>query len=428
MSICCRTGVVGTASALLAVASSVAYPAQPDFWSQFFADQHAPDAIRGALSAPIPSEYVAQARQVDDSLLSKNDFLGNKAYLVTDERLEKLEALTSRLLEAMGEKPDDWVIRFLDSDPAVQNAFVTGGKYIYVFTGLVDTSDSDDELAFVLSHEIGHSMLKHAYRRSQSWEGVVGAIAGALAERSATASAVSTVLTSNYSREDEREADALAVVIARKAGFNPLRGADMFSRMVRQEERDKSSRDEELVTMRNEAQAALAACKQFSSRYQNCSGIEHMLTDCAEKLNAICADAETRRVNYNHQLALASQADADKSLSDLASTHPPDQERIASIAALTDYLKGKRGLDTLNNYPQAHRVMWVLNDVKSNLLDTPSLPPRPIATKDGSGQSKDVSPVSDVEGKLKQLKSLHDQGLITTDEYHKKKAAILGAM
>ena len=46
--------------------------------------------------------------------------------------------LVNRVLVAIGEAPRGWVVRVLDTDPKVVNAFVNGGRYIYVFMGLSD--------------------------------------------------------------------------------------------------------------------------------------------------------------------------------------------------------------------------------------------------------------------------------------------------
>ena len=50
----------------------------------------------------------------------------------------------------IGENPQGWVVRVLDSDPKVMNAFVNGGNYVHVFTGLRDQIKSDNELAIVV--------------------------------------------------------------------------------------------------------------------------------------------------------------------------------------------------------------------------------------------------------------------------------------
>lgn len=127
-------------------------------------DQHSVEAIVAALKSPIPPQLAKEARDFDDKLMSAGHMEGGKVYLVTDERSTRANTMVRKLLEAMGEDRSHWVVRVLDTDPPVANAFVTGGKYIYVYTGLINEAISDDELAFVFSHELGHSLLKHRAR------------------------------------------------------------------------------------------------------------------------------------------------------------------------------------------------------------------------------------------------------------------------
>jgi predicted Zn-dependent protease len=68
-------------------------------------------------------------------------------------------------------------VRVLDTNPSIENAFVLGGTYIYVYTGLVQNASADDELAFVLAHEIGHSLLKHSARREEDFLNLVASLA-----------------------------------------------------------------------------------------------------------------------------------------------------------------------------------------------------------------------------------------------------------
>jgi predicted Zn-dependent protease len=142
------------------------------------ADQHSVEAITAALKSPISPEAVAQARGFDDQIMSAGTVEGTRVYLVTDERSTRVNAMVTGLLRGAGQNPSEWIVRVLDTDPKLVNAFVAGGKYVYVYSGLIAQNPSDDELAFILSHELGHSLLKHNERRasdgSTSWAAVAG--------------------------------------------------------------------------------------------------------------------------------------------------------------------------------------------------------------------------------------------------------------
>lgn len=111
------------------------------------------------------------------------------------------------------------------------NAFSTPGGHVYVTDALVNVAN-DDELASVLSHEVGHVVARHSLKRLQQTQalgdlanvfGSITGIAGQTAGQLGTAAAqiVASGLLASHSREEEREADFLGVHAMAKAGFNP---------------------------------------------------------------------------------------------------------------------------------------------------------------------------------------------------------------
>jgi len=122
------------------------------------------------------------------------------------------------------------------------NAFQTldrRGQPIIAFTvALIEDARNDDELAFVMGHEAAHHIQGHIPRQQQN--AVAGAvIAGSLAVLlGGTADVVESaqrngahVGARTYSKDFELEADALGTVIAARAGYNPVRGAEFFNRI-----------------------------------------------------------------------------------------------------------------------------------------------------------------------------------------------------
>ena len=71
-----------------------------------------------------------------------------------DERLYQAQLLLDRLAFHWGDSPYEFRVEFDDSsDP---NAMALPGGLIVVTTGLLDEVESENELAFVLGHELGH--------------------------------------------------------------------------------------------------------------------------------------------------------------------------------------------------------------------------------------------------------------------------------
>ncbi len=122
------------------------------------------------------------------------------------------------------------------------NAFQTvdrSGQPIIAFTvKLLKDARNRDELAFVLGHEAAHHIEGHIDRTQQN--AVAGAvIAGSLAVLlGSNPEAVEIaqqrgahVGARTYSKEFELEADALGTIIAARAGFDPVRGSEFFTRI-----------------------------------------------------------------------------------------------------------------------------------------------------------------------------------------------------
>jgi predicted Zn-dependent protease len=122
------------------------------------------------------------------------------------------------------------------------NAFQTldrQGRPIIAFTlALIDDARNEDELAFVLGHEAAHHIAGHIGRQQQN--AVAGAVifAGLATLSGGDANAVRSaqelgaqVGARSYSKEFELEADALGTIITHRAGYDPLRGAEFFTRI-----------------------------------------------------------------------------------------------------------------------------------------------------------------------------------------------------
>lgn len=122
------------------------------------------------------------------------------------------------------------------------NAFQTvdrSGRPIVAFTvALIADARNEDELAFILGHEAAHHISGHIDKQQQNAV-ATAVIAGSLAVLlGGSAEAVETaqqrgalVGARSYSKQFELEADALGTVIAARAGYDPVRGAQFFTRI-----------------------------------------------------------------------------------------------------------------------------------------------------------------------------------------------------
>lgn len=115
----------------------------------------------------------------------------------------------------------------------VVNAFAVPGCYIYITRGLLAIMNSEDELASVLGHEVGHVVSDHAARRQNTaaMAGIGAILAGVLTGSGQIAQAagqVGQLYAFNYSRDQEFESDDLGVRYLAATGYNPFAAADML--------------------------------------------------------------------------------------------------------------------------------------------------------------------------------------------------------
>jgi len=125
------------------------------------------------------------------------------------------------------------------------NAFALPGGFICIYNGLVYTTQSESELASVMSHEIGHIVQHHIFRNiaiydRNQWLSLVGLITGALlapinpgaavaAASGGQGIAIQNILS--FSRDFEREADRVGQNIMYSAGFDAHAMPAFFARL-----------------------------------------------------------------------------------------------------------------------------------------------------------------------------------------------------
>lgn len=158
--------------------------------------------------------------------------------------------LLGQVLAMVSDRPETFGgYRFLILDSDEINAFAAPGGFIFVSRGMLRLCQTEDELAAVLAHEIGHVQHQHGLRaiRSSRW---AAALAVGLTEagrswggeelRQLTAAfegaiddITSTLMVNGYSRRLEREADEAAVTIMRRLGYDPRALIRMLTHMER---------------------------------------------------------------------------------------------------------------------------------------------------------------------------------------------------
>lgn len=163
------------------------------------------------------------------------------------EITDYVASVGQRVAEA-SHRPDlDYTFTVIDS-PEI-NAFALPGGYIYINRGLLAYLNSEDELAAVLAHEIGHVTARHAVQQHARGQlsniaanvtGVVAAVAtgsGYIGSEIAQLGSVwAAAGVSGFGREHELEADRLSAEYLRDAGYDPQAVIEVISVLKNQED------------------------------------------------------------------------------------------------------------------------------------------------------------------------------------------------
>lgn len=125
--------------------------------------------------------------------------------------------------------------RFHVVDKDIVNAFAAPGGYIYFYTGLIKRAKTEDEIAGVMGHEIGHVEGRHSVEQLTAQMGTQALLDlatedGGIAETAG--SALTTLNSLDNSREDESESDELAVKYTSETSFNPLGMKDFMATLL----------------------------------------------------------------------------------------------------------------------------------------------------------------------------------------------------
>lgn len=177
--------------------------------------QYALPAV-AAWSAPrVPAGF---SQQLSDELLSQLD----------EHKITRPSTLPASRQRVLREAFSEWAadaprlrLHFRSAPGIGPNAFALPDGQIVVFDELIALARNDVDVLAVLAHEAGHVHHHHGLRQAIQ-SSVIGLVVGAwLGDVSSVLSGLTSVLlTSNYSREFESEADAYALRLLAKRGLD----------------------------------------------------------------------------------------------------------------------------------------------------------------------------------------------------------------
>ena len=198
-------------------------------------------------AAAIAYKGASQAKEASRPITDSEEYYVGRAVaarILSKYKLDQNPKLTQYVNEVgdtvarKSSRPDPFRgYHFAVLDTGELNAFACPGGTIFITRGLIQTCKSEDQLAAVLAHEVGHVADKDGINSiSQArWTEVftaMGKEAATMYGGSTVASLVSlfegsiddvfkTIVVNGYSRQAEENADAAALTELAKAGYDP---------------------------------------------------------------------------------------------------------------------------------------------------------------------------------------------------------------
>ncbi|GBC97550.1 Metalloprotease LoiP [bacterium HR17] len=179
-------------------------------------------------------------REVEKVLGAISQTFLEMSYDTTDDPLltELTESVGRRIAEVSPRR--DMPLRFRIFNTGEANALALPNGRIYVFRGMLEMADTEDELAAVLAHEAGHVAGRHSLKQFRLSLGIsLLADLLNLNKRSEAIQTVAGLMSAlyqlGYSRQQESDADTYGIRLALLAGYDPNGSVTLFQKFAQEE-------------------------------------------------------------------------------------------------------------------------------------------------------------------------------------------------
>lgn len=220
---------------LLAVAALTG----PQAWAREGVDVGANSAFSQLISADKVERSAAQEyTQIMNKAAADGTLAGSG-----ERQVRRLRAIAARIIplaDPWNARAPDWRWEInLIRGPQINAFCMPGGKIVF-YTGILDTLKlTDDEVATVMGHEIAHALREHARERmgKQAATGLGASLLGQIFGFGDLGRTVTNygaqLLSLQFSREDESDADLVGMELAARAGYDPRAGVTLWQKMAK---------------------------------------------------------------------------------------------------------------------------------------------------------------------------------------------------
>ncbi len=209
-------------------------------------EAHARDGVdvgnNSVFTKLVPAETIErsaaqQYAQMMQQASAKNALAGND-----HPQVRRLRAIAKKTIpHALSWNPRAanwrWEINLIGSKQI--NAFCMPGGKIAFYSGILDQLKlTDDEIATVMGHEVAHALREHARERMGKnaatglGANLLGQVLGLGQVGQTVTNYGAQLLTLQFSRSDESEADLVGMELAARAGYDPRAGVSLWQKMA----------------------------------------------------------------------------------------------------------------------------------------------------------------------------------------------------
>jgi beta-barrel assembly-enhancing protease len=194
-------------------------------------------AVAAALTLTVAACGVSTQQEVDMGAQYSAE-INRQLPLVNDGQVVSYINQLGDNIARAGGRGLNYTFYVVNSD--VVNAFAVPGGYIYINRGLIERAGSMSEVAGVLAHEIGHVEQRHGVEQMEKMQGanlglnlayvLLGRRPGQLEQTGVQA--LGSIVFAKFSRDDENEADQVAVPLMVSSRINANGLITMFQRLT----------------------------------------------------------------------------------------------------------------------------------------------------------------------------------------------------
>lgn len=201
-------------------------------------EQVVTQGILGGIVGAVTGDGIGQAVQLASLMLKGESGMGEyfantykqQLPLVDDPKVvEYVSRIGNDLANLMGR--NDFKYEFYVVKENSLNAFALPGGKVFVHTGAIMAANSEAELAGLLGHEIGHAVLSHGFQRITNANLIAN-----IGKVIPLGNLLSTVVTLDYSRQNETQSDIIGTRALAAAGYAADGLRNLFATLKQQEQ------------------------------------------------------------------------------------------------------------------------------------------------------------------------------------------------